>query len=82
MGSRALTAERFQDLAVPLLGVLYNHAQWLVRDSVEAEDLVQEALTKALRAFDSFEQGLDLSHFKEHVPDFAHGYRVFAHRLS
>lgn len=57
MDSRALTAERFQDLAVPLLGMLYNHAQWLVRDSVEAEDLVQEALTKALRAFDSFEPG-------------------------
>jgi RNA polymerase sigma-70 factor (ECF subfamily) len=55
MGSRARTTDRFHDLAVPLLGSLYNHAHWLVRDAAEAEDLVQETLTKALRAFDSFE---------------------------
>lgn len=42
---------------MPLISALYNHAQWLVRDASEAEDLVQETLTKALRAFDSFEQG-------------------------
>jgi RNA polymerase sigma-70 factor, ECF subfamily len=57
MGSRAHTSDRFQDLSLPLLGSLYNHAQWLTRDAAEAEDLVQEALTKALRAFESFEQG-------------------------
>jgi len=57
MGLRARTTERFQDLAVPLLGSLYNHAQWLVRDSTEAEDLVQDTLTKALRGFESFEPG-------------------------
>jgi len=57
MGSHARETIGFQDLAVPLLGSLYNHAQWLVRDPVEAEDLVQETLTKALRAFDSFEPG-------------------------
>lgn len=57
MGSRTHTSDRFQDLAIPLLGSLYNHAQWLTRDAVEAEDLVQESLAKALRAFGSFEQG-------------------------
>jgi RNA polymerase sigma-70 factor, ECF subfamily len=57
MSSRAHKAERFQDLAIPLLGSLYNHALWLTRDAVEAEDLVQETLTKALRAFETFEQG-------------------------
>jgi RNA polymerase sigma factor (sigma-70 family) len=57
MGSHARQTVGFQDLAVPLLTSLYNHAQWLVRDPVEAEDLVQETLTKALRAFNSFEQG-------------------------
>ncbi len=46
---------RFEDLALPQLASLYNHARWLVRDDVEAEDLVQETLTKALRAFDSFQ---------------------------
>jgi RNA polymerase sigma factor (sigma-70 family) len=57
MGSPVHKTERFQDLVMPLLGSLYNHAQWLSRDAAEAEDLVQETLTKALRAFESFEQG-------------------------
>lgn len=47
----------FEQLALPLLGALYSHAMWLTRDSTEAEDLVQEALSKALRAFDSFQTG-------------------------
>ena len=42
---------------MPLIGALLNHARWLVRDATEAEDLVQETLTKALRAFSSFEPG-------------------------
>lgn len=50
-------SESFQDLALPLINSLYNHACWLAQDAVEAEDLVQETLTKALRAFDSFEPG-------------------------
>jgi RNA polymerase sigma-70 factor (ECF subfamily) len=37
----------FQDLALPQLAPLYNHARWLVQDSVEAEDLVQETIAKA-----------------------------------
>jgi RNA polymerase sigma factor (sigma-70 family) len=47
----------FEQLALPLLPSLYNHAVWLSRNPVEAEDLVQEAISKAIRAFDSFEQG-------------------------
>ena len=45
----------FEQLALPLLPSLYNHAFWLARDHAEAEDLVQEALSKALRAFGSFQ---------------------------
>jgi RNA polymerase sigma-70 factor (ECF subfamily) len=52
--SVASRSAAFEDLALPLFPSLYNHAFWLVRNKVEAEDLVQEALTKALRAFDSF----------------------------
>jgi RNA polymerase sigma-70 factor (ECF subfamily) len=52
--SFAFRSAAFEDLALPLLPSLYNHAFWLVRNKVEAEDLVQEALTKALRGFDSF----------------------------
>jgi RNA polymerase sigma-70 factor (ECF subfamily) len=55
------TTEDFQDLALPLLSALYNHACWLTRDAIEAEDLVQETLMKALRAFETFEPG---SNFK------------------
>ena len=54
MPSIASRSEAFEDLALPLFSSLYNHAFWLVRNEAEAEDLVQEALTKALRAFDSF----------------------------
>jgi RNA polymerase sigma factor (sigma-70 family) len=52
--SVASRSAAFEDLAQPLFLSLYNHAFWLVRNEAEAEDLVQESLTKALRAFDSF----------------------------
>jgi RNA polymerase sigma-70 factor, ECF subfamily len=53
MASAARSAE-FEQLALPLLPSLYNHACWLTRNHAEAEDLVQETFSKALRAFDSF----------------------------
>ena len=40
---------------MPLLASLYNLARWLTQDRSEAEDLVQETFTKALRGFDSFQ---------------------------
>jgi RNA polymerase sigma-70 factor, ECF subfamily len=53
MASAARSAE-FEQLALPLLPSLYNHACWITRNHAEAEDLVQETFSKALRAFDSF----------------------------
>jgi RNA polymerase sigma-70 factor, ECF subfamily len=50
-------AVSFGDLALPLLSSLYNMARWLTRDAGDAEDLVQEAMLKALRGFSGFEQG-------------------------
>jgi RNA polymerase sigma factor (sigma-70 family) len=47
----------FERLALPLLPSLYSHAFWLSRNHADAEDLVQEAISKALRAFDSFQVG-------------------------
>jgi len=47
----------FEELAVPLFSQLYNFAHWLTRDRSEAEDLVQETYTKALRGFSSFQRG-------------------------
>ena len=55
--SFAASSATFEQLALPLLPSLYSHAFWLSRDHAEAEDLVQETLTKSLRAFGSFEAG-------------------------
>jgi len=47
----------FAELAMPLFDSLYNFARWLVHDSNDAEDLVQETYLKALRSFASFQPG-------------------------
>ncbi|HSZ62518.1 MAG TPA: sigma-70 family RNA polymerase sigma factor [Terriglobales bacterium] len=47
----------FEELAMPLFDSLYNFARWLVRNSNDAEDLVQETYLKALRGFASFQPG-------------------------
>src|ERR1700691_4533194 len=52
-----LSAARFEELAMPLFDQLYNFARWLTHDTAEAEDLVQETYTKALRGFSSFQLG-------------------------
>ena len=39
------------------LDAAYNLAHWLVRDSSAAEDVVQEALLRAFRYFESFRGG-------------------------
>ena len=48
---QSLPAATFEDLALPLFDQLYNFAHWLTEDTAEAEDLVQETYTKALRGF-------------------------------
>jgi RNA polymerase sigma factor (sigma-70 family) len=47
----------FEELAMPLFDSLYNFARWLVRNSNDAEDLVQDTYLKALRGFGSFQRG-------------------------
>ena len=41
------TGEEFEQLAIPLFDSLYNFARGTAHDETEAEDLVQEAFTKA-----------------------------------
>jgi RNA polymerase sigma factor (sigma-70 family) len=55
--SSAASSASFEHLALPLLPSLYSHAFWLSSGHAEAEDLVQETISKALRAFDSFQAG-------------------------
>jgi RNA polymerase sigma-70 factor (ECF subfamily) len=52
--------EFFEQLALPLFDSLYNLAHWLTGDRIEAEDLVQETYTKALRGFKSFQEGTNI----------------------
>jgi RNA polymerase sigma-70 factor (ECF subfamily) len=57
MSSVITRSVAFEQLALPLFDSLYNHAFWLTRNQAEAEDLVQETFSKALRAFDTFQSG-------------------------
>ena len=43
---------RFEDVVGPHLNAAYDLARWLMRDGVEAEDALQEAAMRALRAYE------------------------------
>ena len=45
---------RFEQMAIPHMTAAYSLAFWLMRDRADAEDVVQDAYIRALRAFDSF----------------------------
>ena len=44
----------FKALIMPHLTSVYNYAYWLTHNAQNAEDLTQEAFTRALAAFDGF----------------------------
>lgn len=46
--------QRFETLLLPHLDAAYNLARWLTRDDHDAEDVVQEAVLRAMRYFASF----------------------------
>lgn len=60
-GTESPAHQSFEELAMPLLGSLYNVARWLTHNASDAEDLVQETFLKGLRGFSGFQQG---SNFK------------------
>lgn len=46
--------DSFEAVVLPHLDAAYNLARWLVRDPVAAEDVVQEAMLRAVSYFSSF----------------------------
>ena len=50
--------QRFAASVLPHLDAAYNLARWLVRDGHDAEDVVQDAMLRALRHFDGL-RGVD-----------------------
>lgn len=49
----------FERTMLPYLDAAYNLARWLTRSEAEAEDIVQEAMLRALRSFDTFDTERD-----------------------
>ncbi|WP_137147921.1 sigma-70 family RNA polymerase sigma factor [Mycolicibacterium sp. CR10] len=52
--------QRFERDALPLLDQLYRAARRYTGNAADAEDLVQETMLKAYRAFDRFEEGTNI----------------------
>jgi RNA polymerase sigma-70 factor (ECF subfamily) len=50
-------ARRFRELMLPHLDAAYNFARYLTHDAAAAEDVVQEAYLRALRAFPGYRGG-------------------------
>ena len=48
---------QFEQLVLPHMDAAYNLARWLVRNPHDAEDLAQEAMTRAIRFFHGFRGG-------------------------
>lgn len=46
--------QRFEALALPHMDAAYNLARWLARSPAEAEDVVQDAMLRAFKAFDGW----------------------------
>ncbi len=49
----SIAAERFGAIVPPLLDDAYSLAKWLCRDADDAEDIVQEAAMRALKALET-----------------------------
>ena len=50
----------FEEQAIPLMPQLYGAAMNMTKNPTNAEDLLQETMVKAFKAFDQFEQGTNI----------------------
>lgn len=48
------TVERFRAVMLPHLDAAHGFARWLTRDPIQAQDVAQEAMLRALRYFHAF----------------------------
>jgi RNA polymerase sigma-70 factor (ECF subfamily) len=55
--SNGTASHRFEALVMPHVNAAYNLARWLLHDSADAEDVVQEACLRAFSAMGSFSGG-------------------------
>jgi len=54
MPIRSLSESEFETIAVEHLDCAYNLARWLLRDPAAADDVVQDAMLRALKYFSGF----------------------------
>lgn len=69
------TGESFDELVLPHLDAAFRLARWIVRNDHDAEDVVQEALLRALRYFRTFTGGNSRAWFLRIVRNACHGWR-------
>src|SRR5271166_1323364 len=50
-------SDSFEEVILPQLDAAHNLARWLMRDATAAEDVLQEAMLRALTYFPSFRGG-------------------------
>ena len=50
----SLSSDTFEAVVLPYLDAAHNLARWLMRDAASAEDVLQEAMLRALTYFPSF----------------------------
>lgn len=55
--SAAVRRDRFDAQVLPHLDAAYRFARWLARSPADADDVVQEAMLRAFRAFDGWRGG-------------------------
>ena len=52
-GAGTIAERRFRAIVPPLIDDAYTLAKWLCRDGADAEDIVQEAAIRALKALET-----------------------------
>ena len=73
---------QFETLALPHLDAALSLARWLARSQADAEDIVQEAMLRAFRAFDSASVGQMRPWLMRIVRNCFHDHRAKAVRLA